>query len=246
MKDNFSKQSDNYARFRPPYPSDFFSYLNSLVEDKITAWDCGTGNGQVAFELAKTFKRVYATDISQSQIDHAFKAENIFYSVQPSERTHFEKNQFNLIVTAQAIHWFDFEKFYSEVLRTARENSIICVVGYGRVKISQKIDNIINDFYLNTIGLYWDSERRYIDENYLTIPFPFAEIQTPLFINKQTWNLEHLVGYLNTWSAVKHFIKDKGYNPIDTLQMELAKYWELNEIKSVSFPMLLRIGKIKY
>lgn len=38
------------------------------------SWDCGTGNGQVACELAKIFENVFATDISQAQIDNAIKA----------------------------------------------------------------------------------------------------------------------------------------------------------------------------
>ena len=81
MKDNFSSQSSKYAQFRPAYPSELFDFLNSVAGNKESAWDCGTGNGQVAFELAKTFEKVYATDISQSQIDNAKTALNIFYFV---------------------------------------------------------------------------------------------------------------------------------------------------------------------
>ncbi|WP_028296631.1 class I SAM-dependent methyltransferase [Olivibacter sitiensis] len=245
MKDNFSAQSDKYAKYRPTYPSEFFDYLNSLVPTKQNAWDCGTGNGQVAIRLAETFDKVFATDISQPQINNALRADNITYTVQPAEKTDFENQFFDLIVIAQAIHWFDFEQFYSEVRRTAREHALICVVGYGRIEISDLIDQIIADFYENVIGMYWDKERKYIDENYATIPFPFEEIQTPNFANKLPWTLDHLIGYLNTWSAVKHFIKQNGYNPIDELQDEIGKYWNKEEIKEVTFPLLLRVGNIK-
>ncbi|HEY5392662.1 MAG TPA: class I SAM-dependent methyltransferase, partial [Hanamia sp.] len=106
MKDNFSLHSDKYAKYRPTYPLEFFKYLNSLVPNKQNAWDCGTGNGQVAFELSKTFDHVFATDISQSQIDNALRSDNISYSVQPAEKTNFKDHRFDLIVIAQAIHWF--------------------------------------------------------------------------------------------------------------------------------------------
>lgn len=245
MKDNFSSQSDKYAKYRPSYPTEFFDYLNSIVPNKQNAWDCGTGNGQVAFELAKTFDKVFATDISQSQIDNALQAGNIKYSVQPAEKTDFEDHQFDLIVIAQAIHWFDFDKFYREVNRTAKENALICAIGYGRIEISEQIDHIITGFYEHAIGTYWDKERKYIDENYKTIPFPFDEIRTPNFVNKLQWNLGHLIGYLNTWSAVKHFIKQNGYNPIDKLQNDVEKYWDKGQTKEVRFPLLLRIGQLK-
>jgi len=244
MKDNFSTQSDQYAKYRPAYPNDFFDYLNSIIPNRQNAWDCGTGNGQVAYALAKTFDKVFATDISSSQIDNALQADNIWYSVQPAETTNFNNGQFDLIVIAQAIHWFDFDKFYIEVKRTAKDNAIICVVGYSLIKITEPIDNIITDFYTNVIGSYWDKERKYIDENYTTIPFPFDEIRTPKFVNTQHWTLEHLIGYLNTWSAVKHFIKQNNYNPIDKLQKDIEQLWGNEQTKEVRFPLLLRIGRI--
>ncbi|MEO1010550.1 MAG: class I SAM-dependent methyltransferase [Bacteroidota bacterium] len=244
MKDNFSTQSDKYAKFRPTYPPTFFDYLNLIVPNRGTAWDCGTGNGQIAYELAKTFDRVFATDISPSQIAHARTRDNIHYSVQPAERTDFEHQIFDFIIVAQAIHWFDFGKFYAEVNRTAKENATLCVVGYGRIEISQEIDPLVTSFYKRVIGAYWDVERKYIDENYTTLPFPFDEIQTPKFENKQQWNFERFIGYLNTWSAVKHFIRQNGHNPLQELETTLKRYWKNGEIKEVKFPILLRIGKI--
>jgi len=244
MKDNFSSQSDKYAKYRPTYPPAFFSYLDEFLEKKDCAWDCGTGNGQVAYELAKSFKKIMATDISKQQIVNAAKADNIFYSIQPAEQTHFEDDLFDFIVVAQAVHWFDFEKFYAEVKRTAKKDALLCIVGYGIISVSPAVDALISDFYTNTIGSFWDKERRYIDEGYRTIPFPFEEISTPQFENRHLWSLDHLVGYLNTWSAVKHFVRRKGYNPVEELKEKLKTYWQANERKEVVFPILLRIGKL--
>lgn len=244
MKDNFSSVSSKYAQFRPVYPAEVFQYLYTLTDQKDVAWDCGTGNGQVAYDLAKTFRYVCATDISRSQIDHAIAATNIFYSVQPAEKTDFEDKKFNLITVAQAIHWFDFDRFYAEVNRTAKEGGLLCVLGYGRIQISTIIDNIINDFYTRSLGKYWDKERKYIDENYETIPFPFEEIKTPKFQIDLEWTLEHLLGYLDTWSAVTHFKKMNGTNPLEVLKTELEKHWQDGVVMPVSFPMLLRVGKI--
>ncbi|RZK39178.1 MAG: SAM-dependent methyltransferase [Pedobacter sp.] len=243
-KDNFTTHSDQYAKYRPTYPAEFFDYLNSVVSNKGNAWDCGTGNGQVAYELAKSFDNVFATDISQSQIDNAFPADNIFYSLQAAEHTNFEDQSFDLIIVAQAIHWFKFEEFYKEVKRTAKNKALLCVIGYGKININEEIDKVITDFYDNVIGEYWDKERRYIDENYETIPFPFQEIDTPKFENRNRWNFEHLIGYLGTWSAVKHFIKQNGYNPIDDLKPKIEALWGDVPEKEVNFPLILKIGRL--
>lgn len=244
MKDNFSTLSDQYAKYRPTYPPELFVYLNNLIPVKEAAWDCGTGNGQVAFELAKTFQNVFATDISAAQIENATRAHNIEYSVQPAENTNFSNEMFDLVTVAQAIHWFYFDGFYNEVKRTAKKGAFLCVIGYGKLIIEEGLDNHINHFYENSIGPYWDAERKYIDEAYTTIPFPFKEIAAPAFVNSVHWNFQHLIGYLNTWSAVKHFIKQNGYNSVDALQQELAFIWGGEEVRKVEFPLLLRIGQI--
>ncbi|MEQ8338913.1 MAG: class I SAM-dependent methyltransferase [Cyclobacteriaceae bacterium] len=242
MKDHFSTEAEKYAQFRPGYPSKFFDYINEITPHKEIAWDCGTGNGQVAFQLARTFDKVFATDISQSQIDQAIAADNIHYSVQPAEKSSFPDYFFDLIVAAQAIHWFNFDKFYAEVRRTVKNDAILCVVGYGRVSISDEIDQLIDIFYQNIIGLYWDKERKYIDEYYQTIPFPFQELSAPDLSIEVEWKFEHFMGYLNTWSAVKKFISKNNYNPVTELQSALNDHWAENTVKKVSFPLLLRVG----
>ncbi|GAB4129086.1 MAG: class I SAM-dependent methyltransferase [Raineya sp.] len=245
MKDYFSEQSDSYAQFRPSYPEEFFTYLDQLLPTKNNAWDCGTGNGQVAIRLAKMFENVFATDISQAQINNAFQAKNIHYSLQTAEKTNFTEQIFDLIVAAQAVHWFDFERFYAEVRRTAKKNALLVLIGYGRVQILEPIDKIIDNFYFNVLGQYWDKERKYIDEHYQTIPFPFEELQTPTFTHTYTWSLEHLIGYLGTWSAVKKFRKQKGYNPLKQLRTQIEEIFDTQKSFEVHFPILLRIGRVR-
>jgi ubiquinone/menaquinone biosynthesis C-methylase UbiE len=245
MKDNFSTQSDEYARFRPNYPDEFFEYLLSITNAMENAWDCATGNGQIAGKLAPYFKQIYATDISQAQIQNAVHLPNINYSIQPAENTDFSDAMFDLIVVAQAIHWFNFNAFYKEVYRTLKKDGHLIVAGYQLLQVSEDIDVIISNFQKNVIGEYWDDERRYIDEGYQTIPFPFKEVTTPEFSISLSWTLEHLMGYLNTWSAVKHFEKRNGYNPVEKIKGELKNSWGNNKHRQVIFPVMLRVGVLK-
>ena len=129
MKDNFSNQSGLYAQYRPTYPTGLFEYILRFTEGRNVAWDCGTGSGQSAAVLSKYFKKVIATDISQKQLDNAAQAPNVFYSLQPAEHTNIESGSIDLITVAQAIHWFDFEKFYAEVKRVAHKNCVLAVWG---------------------------------------------------------------------------------------------------------------------
>lgn len=245
MKDNFSKQSNAYAKYRPTYPQELYDFILSKVKQRDIAWDCGTGNGQTAKELSKYFKKVFATDISEKQIQNAHTAENIFYSVQSAEQTNFSNNSFDLVTVSQALHWFDVNKFYTEVKRVAKPNSWIAVWMYSLANISFEIDKLINvKHYKETLGSYWDYERKFVDDEYKTLPFSFKEIQCPIFKMKFEWTLQELEGYLNTWSALQKFIAKNNYNPVDKLISEIKPFCG-KKTMHVVFPVYMRMGQIE-
>lgn len=241
MKDNFSTASDKYAQFRPTYPPELFSFLRKLSPTRHRAWDCGTGNGQVAGELADFFEEVRATDISVNQLSQAIQKPNISYTKQAAEKTNFPDEHFDLITVAQAVHWFDFDMFYAEAKRLLKKKALIAVFGYGLFRSNAETDEVIQHFYENVIGPYWDSERRYLDEKYETIPFPFDELEPPKFEINSRWTLERLIGYLKTWSAVKHYEKQEGKNPVVLIEEDLKRTF--GEVGEIRFPVLMRVGR---
>lgn len=245
MKDHFSTSPEQYAKYRPSYPQSIFDFIYPLLSEKSVAWDCGTGNGQIAQELSKDFDLVEATDISEQQLKHAFAAENIRYTAQPAEKTNFADNTFDLITVAQAVHWFDVDKFNEEVKRVGKPNSIIALIGYELIHINSEIDQIIRHFYSHIIGEYWYPERKHIQNRYQQIPFPYRELEAPEINNIKLWKFEHLIGYLNTWSAVKHFITKNNYNPIDNIYDDLQEAWGSVEVRRVIFPIIFRVGRVK-
>ncbi|MEP1032872.1 class I SAM-dependent methyltransferase [Ekhidna sp.] len=244
MKDNFSTQSDDYAKFRPMYSQKLIDFLLSLTSTHETCWDCGTGNGQLAVALAEYFAKVYATDISEKQLANATSKPNIEYSKQPAELTNFPDQHFDLITVAQAAHWFDHAKFNKEVNRVLKPNGAVVLLGYGLVRVEGIVGQIIQDFYWKVTKPYWDAERNHIEENYKTIPFPYTEIQVEdNFDIKNELSLDQLTGYISTWSAVQHFIKANGHSPIDQLKADLEKLWDYGKRK-ITFPVFMRAGRL--
>ncbi len=62
--------------------------------------------------------------------------------------------------------------------------------------------------------------------------------------NTFKWTFEQLIGYFKTWSAVQHYIKTKKENPVDLIKKDLKETWKTGLLKTVRFPILLRIGKV--
>lgn len=245
MESRFSKQAELYARYRPGYPPELYRFIFNFLENRERAWDCGTGSGKVASYLADYFGEVYANDISREQLHHAPRKKNVEYHLVPAEDTGFASGLFDLITVAQAIHWMDFDKFYGEVRRTSRPSALLAVIGYGMIQIDPQLNGIINQFYEYTFSEYFSKNRRYLDERYRNIPFPFEEIPSPGFFQKYKWSLNDLEGYFNTWSTVQKFKDDKGFNPVDSVIDEISACWTKGEIKEVTFPVFLRLGRIK-
>lgn len=244
IQDNFSELANMYARFRPLSPASLFHFLYEHVSHFDNAWDVGTGNGQVATVLAEKFAHVAATDISQEQLLRAVAKENIHYEVARAEQTDFPDHFFDLITIAQAIHWFDFDAFYKEVKRVAKPGAIIAAWTYVLVRIDAETDTAIQHLYTQVLGDSWDEERKYVDAAYTTIPFPFEEIEAPVFEIKDEWNLEQFLGYLGTWSAVKHYKAKYNIDPIEAARPLIAATWDANELKTVTFPVYMRIGRV--
>lgn len=243
-KDYFSTQAKVYATFRPTYPASLYQFLLQQVPVCEIAWDCATGNGQVASQLANHFEAVYATDISQRQLDHAIQKSNIFYSICPAEKTTFPAHQFDLITVGQALHWFDQDLFYKEVQRVGRPGGLLAVWGYALLNIEPTIDDNILHFYNHVVGPYWDSARRLLEEEYRTISFPFEEITTPGFFIAVEWNLHQLAGYLSSWSSTQKYRHQVGQDPVAPFIQQLAESWDPAVKKVVNFPVFCRAGKI--
>ena len=220
-----------------------FEYLGSVAPDRQLAWDCGTGNGQAAVGLASVFDRVIATDASEKQIANAQSHEIIEYRVAPAENSDIGSETIDLIMVAQALHWFDLERFYAEARRVLKPDGVLAASAYNLLHIEPAIDEVVNRYYGEVVGSFWPPERRLI-EQFADLPFPFQEIDTPKFEMTALWDLDHLVGYLRTWSSTQRFIAAKGSDPLKEISDELGSAWRTPEqIRNVSWPLTLRIGE---
>jgi len=242
FKDHFSKQAADYAKFRPRYPHEMFEYLGSLAPSRKLAWDCGTGNGQAAVGLASVFDRVIATDASEKQISNAQAHERVEYRVARAEESALESASIDLIMVAQALHWFDLDRFYDEVRRVLKKNSVLAASAYNLLHIEPAIDEVINRYYYEVVGPFWPPERVLI-EKFEELPLPFSEIQAPSFEMIGQWNLEHLVGYLRSWSATQRFIAANKRDPLEAIADDLRAAWDdPGQMRKVVWPLILRVG----
>lgn len=246
-KDHFSRQAQEYARHRPRYPSALFDYLASLTPEHTLAWDCGTGNGQAAVELARHYERVVATDASADQIARAFEHQRVEYRVEQAEAASFEPASVDLITVAQAVHWFDHDVFYAIVRRVLKPGGVLAVWTYHLPRIAPAVDDLLYEYYAVVLDGYWPAGFEYIHDQYRTLPFPFDEIEPPPFFMTADWSLEHLLGFLESWSATQSYRARTGSDPINAIRARLLQAWgEPAEVRPASWPLTVRVGRLAH
>lgn len=247
FKDHFSSAAASYAAHRPTYPAELVAFLASASPARDLAWDCGCGSGQLSTLLAGAFARVVATDASPDQVAKARPHPGVTYRCAPAEGSALPDGCADLVVAAQAAHWFDLPGFYAEVRRVARPGAVVALVTYGIVLVEPAIDDVIAGFYRGELQPFWPPERRHVEDGYRSLPFPFAEFPAPPLAMRAEWTLGQFAGYLRTWSAMLAMERggEGATAALAAFDARLAAAWGRAETaRPIRWPLTVRAGRV--
>jgi SAM-dependent methyltransferase len=198
FKDHFSTGSAAYRASRPTYPAELFAWLASQAPARDVAVDVGCGTGQASLGLAEHFTRVIALDPSAAQVAEAGPHPRIAYRVAPAEATGLPAACADLVLAAQAFHWFDHARFFPELARIARPGALFAAVSYGNATITPDIDRVTRVLYHDLLDAHWPPERRHVEDGYRDLPFPLAKVAAPAMDLAMAWDLGQWRAYLGT------------------------------------------------
>ncbi|XP_039154687.1 putative methyltransferase DDB_G0268948 [Eucalyptus grandis] len=255
----FDKQAEIYADARPTYPRECYQKLAALTPGQALAWDLGTGNGQAALGVAEHYQQVIAMDVSESQLNYAIPHPRVRYLHTPPSISDDEllaivggENSVDLITVAQAIHWFELPKFYSLVNPVLRKlEGVIAVWGYQAIQVSPTFDSILKIFFDATLP-YWNSNIRYVSDQYKTLPFPFESVDlgsegNPVALDIPTEvSFKGILGILRSWSAVAT-AKEQGVELLsEGVVREFKRAWGGTKLaRNVVYKAFMLAGKVK-
>lgn len=111
------------------------------------------------------------------------------------------------------------------------------------VQVTPAIDAWIERLQYGIVEAYWPPERRFVNDAYRSLPFPFAEFFAPAFATSADWEIDHFIGYLGTWSAVQRYREVEGRDPVAMVERELRDAWG-EGIRTVRWPLALRVGRV--
>lgn len=239
----FGARAQAYASFRPRYPTELFAWLAERSPTRQRALDIACGNGQASRPLLSQFEQVLACDASVEQLRAAPQLLEIDCFAAEAEAIPLRSASLDLIVVAQALHWFATPAFFQEVRRLLRPGGLFCAWCYSLLRIEPAVDILIEQFYRKTLEGYWPQGRASVDAGYRDLQPPFPRLPVPPFAIETEWSFEHLTGYLRTWSAVQLWEQAQGRDPIMELSPALAQAWgDITKPRIVRWPLHFLAG----
>lgn len=241
--DHFSTIAATYAAYRPHYPPALAAALAERCARRDLAWDAGCGNGQLSVALGDHFARVIATDPSRPQIEAAKPHPHVEYRCEPAEQSTLTAASADLVVAAQAAHWFDWPRFVAEVARVAGPGALVALVSYGIARVDGEAGRVIGRYYHEEVGPYWPPGREHVENGYRDLAWPWPEVPAPAIEMVARWTREQLLGYVASWSATVKLVEVKGMAPYEALREQLAAVWPDEEPRTITWPLAIRIAR---
>lgn len=218
----FSNRVENYIKYRPDYPREIIPYLAAncgLTSDSIVA-DIGCGPGVSSRMFLENGNRAIGVEPNDAMREAAegelADHKNFTVINGTSDKTTLTDNSVDLVVAAQAFHWFDAEPTRREFHRIVKPGGHIVLMWNERQLDTTPVLIEYEAFLLKHATDYTKVRHENIDEEKLAAFFtrPYT---TATFPNIQTFDLEGLKGRLLSSSYMPNDISAEMNEELQTL-----------------------------
>lgn len=254
MSDSISRFSDrveNYVKYRPDYPREILGLLGrecGLTRDSVVA-DIGCGTGISTRVFLENGNRVFGVEPNDAMRDAAVKDLSQFPWFVPvkgtAEDTTLSTASMDMVVAAQAFHWFDPTLSRAEFLRILKPGGHIVLIWNER-----RLD--VDAFHIAYEKLLLEYARDYKNVRHDNISrleldtfFP-AGYKEAAFDNYQEFDFEGLKGRMLSASYMPNVGDDRYEAMVEELRMLFANHAETGKIRVFYYTKVYYAPALKY
>jgi SAM-dependent methyltransferase len=225
----FSNRAENYALYRPGYPAEVVSVLEKdcgLTKSSTIA-DIGSGTGILTELLIRNGNLVFAVEPNAAMRELAERTlgqMKNFISIEASaESTTLDEGSVDLVIAAQAFHWFDLPKTKREFARILKPGGWIVLIWNERRLDSTPFLREYESLLLRYGTDYQKVRHENITREIATFFSP-ETFQTKTLENAQYFDFESLKGRLLSSS----YTPDASHPNFESMLEELARVFANN------------------
>ena len=130
----FSDRSDDYVKYRPSYPREAIDVICDGLAANAAAADVGAGTGISARLLADRGLLVVAVEPNQAMRDAAQTHPGVAFRDGTAESTGLDTGTMDLVLCAQAFHWFRADAALREFARILRPGGRLALMWNRRTE----------------------------------------------------------------------------------------------------------------
>ena len=226
----FTDKVDQYVKYRPGYPADGIDFLQNEgnLSAGSTIADIGSGTGIFTELLLNRGYKVYGVEpndaMQQAAILQLGNNKNFIPIDGTAEGTTLRANSIQLIVCAQAFHWFKEEKTRTEFNRILTDNGHVALIWNNRSAdvddFSLAYENLLKG---HSVDYNKVNHRNVNDINFKAF-FNSGNYKTVKYPNKQVFDEEGFLGRAFSSSYVPSGDTGEGKKFAEILKMMFAKY----------------------
>ena len=254
VTNRFSDRVDNYVKYRPHYPEEVLDFLlkeNIISENSIVA-DIGSGTGISAELFLKKGIKVFGIEPNEPMRHAAeiilknYSEQGLFVSVDATaEDTTLENNSVDIVVCAQAFHWFNNDWFKRECQRILKPNGFVVLMWNDRRTDSTDFLKVYEDF-LQMFGTDYSKVNHKNTQEKSEFDYFFGEgnYREESFYNYQDVNFEGLKGRVLSSS----YMPNEGHKDFDFMIYCLKKIftrYQENGLVRLDYDTKIYYGQLK-
>jgi len=234
--ERFSNRVANYVRYRPDYPREIIGFLRDSADlvSKSVIVDIGCGTGISSRMFLQNGNRVFGVEPNEAMraaaIEELAKFNSFIAVDGTSERTTLPNASADLVVAAQAFHWFDAEKTRPEFLRILKPSGHIVLIWNER-QLDTTPFLIEYEAFLLKYAYDYPSVRHDNTDKLRLREFFKGDFKSSTFQNVQIFDFDGLKGRLLSSSYMPSDSDAIFPSMIEELYALFAKHRENDKIK---------------
>lgn len=234
MKDSLTRFSDrveNYIKYRPGYPDEIITFLkqNIGLSESWSIADIGSGTGISAELFLKNGNRVYAVEPNQPMREAAetlLSKYPDFKSINgTAENTTLAASNIDLIVAAQAFHWFKADVTRTEFKRILKPAGKVLLIWNERKTDTTPFLIAYEDLLHEFATDYKEVNHKNIEGEKIASFFGHKNYLSAVFPNEQEFNFEGLKGRLLSSS----YVPEKGQPKYELMLEKLREVYQAHQ-----------------